>query len=436
MTLHVFSTQLTKTGRMASRGSVLIMAMLLLSSIAARADAVLDWNAIAINTAIDNGQNPFELARFAALEQLAVFEAVNSITGDYHPYLGYIVAPRGASTDAAAIQAAYQVLSTFFPKSKTALDAARSNSLASIPDSQAKVDGIATGDAAAFAMIALRGNDGASPPQFRTPGPVLPGEWQATPTCPSINGTAVGVFFQWQYVTPFGIRRVSDFLLDPPPALTSNRYAKSFNEVKTVGSLNSPERPQDRTDVVLFYAVTSATLVFNQAARQIAQQQGRSLSENARALALINMAINDSFVASFFNKYHYNFWRPETAIRAANTDGNPKTVPDPSFLPFVATPCFPSYPSNHGSGTGGGAEVSRRLYGESGHSITVSNPAVPNMVLHYTSFKQIIDDVSDARVYGGIHFRTDQEAGTQLGKAVGGAVYRHNLRSMQDHDDD
>jgi hypothetical protein len=174
MTIHLFSTQLSKPGRTVSYLTVVIIAALFLSSIAARADAVLDWNAIAINTAIDNGQNPFELARFAALEQLAVFEAVNAITGDYHPYRGYIVAPRGASTDAAAIQAAYRVLSTFFMKSKTTLDAERANSLASIPEGQAKVDGIATGDAAASAMIALRDNDGASPPQFRTPGPVIP----------------------------------------------------------------------------------------------------------------------------------------------------------------------------------------------------------------------------------------------------------------------
>ena len=122
-----------------------------------------------------------------------------------------------------------------------------------------------------------------------------------------------------------------------------------------MGSIDSTERPQDRADVALFYAASSPTLVFNQAARQVAQQQQRSLSENARALALLNMAINDSLVASFFNKYHYNFWRPETAIRAGDTDGNRKTDADPNFLPFILTPCFPSYPSNHGSGSNGGS---------------------------------------------------------------------------------
>jgi hypothetical protein len=139
-------------------------------------------------------------------------------------------------------------------------------------------------------------------------------------------------------------------------------------------------------------------------------------------------------VASFFNKYHYNFWRPETAIRAGDTDGNPETDPDPNFLPFVVTPCFPSYPSNHASASYGGAEVLRRLYGEGGHSITLSNPAVPTIILQYTTFKQITDDVDDARVYGGIHFRTDQDAGGRLGRSVGTAVYKNNLGPMHDHD--
>jgi membrane-associated phospholipid phosphatase len=412
----------------------MLMVALLCGSGAANADVALDWNAIAVDTAVANLQNPFAQARYAAIVQLAVFEALNAITGDYQPYLGTITAPPGASAEAAAVEAAYQVLITYFPASASTLSAAYLNSMAQIPDGQAKIDGIATGDAAASAMIALRANDGSSPPQFKIPGPPVAGEWQATPSCPIVNGVAVGIAFEWQYVTPFGIPSASDFLLGPPPALTSNAYAKAYNEVMTVGSLDSTERPQDRADVALFFAASSPTQAFNQAARQVAQEQGRSLSENARALALINMAMNDSLVASFLNKYHYNFWRPETAIHAGDTDGNPKTDPDPSFVPFIVTPCFPSYPSNHGSAGGGAAEVLRRLYGEAGHSITLTNPAVPNIALQYTAFKQITDDISDARVYGGIHFRTDQEAGADLGRAVGTSVYKNNLRFMHDED--
>ena len=404
------------------------------ASAAQGADVVLEWNTIAVNTAVANHQNPFAQARYAAIVQLAVFEAVNAVTGEYQPYLGTITAPPGASAEAAAIEAAYQTLSTYFPNSASTLFTERANSLAQIPDGQAKSDGIATGDAAALAMIALRANDGSSPPQFKVPGPPVPGEWQATPSCPVVNGIAVGIAFQWQNVTPFGIPSVSNFLLDPPPALTSDKYAQAYNEVVTVGSVNSTQRPPDRANVALFYAASSPTQVFNQAAEQVALEQGRSLSENARALALINMAMNDSLVASFFNKYYYNFWRPETAIHAGDTDGNPNTIADPSYAPFITTPCFPSYPSNHGSAGNGAAAVMRRLYGEDGHSITLTNPAVPTIALQYTSFRQITDDISDARVYGGIHFRTDQAAGEQLGRAVGKTVYKNNLRPA--HEDE
>jgi len=411
----------------------MLMATLLFGPAIAKADPVLDWNVIAVDTAVANGQNPFAQARYAAIVQLAVFEAVNAVTGDYRPYIGGIDAPRGASADAAAIQAAYRVLITYFP-SNTSLDAERANSLASIPDGKAKIDGIATGEAAANALVALRANDGSSPSQFKTPGPPVPGEWQATPSCPIVNGIASGIAFQWQNITPFGVRSAKEFLLAPPPALGSNKYAKTYNEVMTVGSLDSTERPPDRSDVATYYAATSPTQALNQAARQVAQEQRRSLSENAQALALINMAISDSLVSAFFNKYLYNFWRPETAIRAGDTDGNPKTHADPNFQPFIVTPCFPSYPSNHGSAANAAVAVMRRLYGEAGHSITLSNPAVPTIVLQYSSFKQITSDISDARVYGGIHFRTDQDAGALLGLAIGEAVYKHNLRPA--HDDD
>ncbi|HJW98785.1 MAG TPA: vanadium-dependent haloperoxidase, partial [Terriglobales bacterium] len=366
----------------------------------AKADTVLDWNEIAVNTAIANGQSPFAQARFAAIAQLAVFEAVNSITGDYQPYLGTIQAPRGASVDAAAIQAAYRVLSTYFPKSVTTLDTQRANSLAAIADGQAKQDGIKTGDDAGKAMIKLRTDDGSSPAQFKTPGAPLAGEWEATPSCPTVGGVQVGAFFHWQHVMPFGIASAEAFLLDPPPALKSSEYAKAYNEVKTVGSHNSTERSQDRSNVATFYAASSPTQVFNQAARQIAQAQGRSISENARALALINMAISDAAVAAFGTKYHYATWRPETAVHNADVDDNARTDQDSSWEPLIVAPCFPAYPSNHGSLSGGGAEVLRRVYGEGGHAITITNPAFPTLVYHYTNFNQILADISDARVYG------------------------------------
>jgi len=420
------------------RTVVTIVALLVCSPIAARADVVLDWNAIAVPTTATQG--PFAQARFLAITQLAVFEAVNAISGDYEPYLGTIVAPAGASADAAAVAAAYRVLKNYFPLAP-GLDSAYAASLALIPDGPAKSGGIATGEAAAATMIALRVGDGSSPPQFYLPESIDSGVWQLTPSCPVTGGVA----FQWQNITPFGVRSIAgsqawiaQFAPVPPPALTSQRYARDYNEVKRVGDVSSDltERPQDRADAARFYAASSPSFVFNLAARQVAAAEGTSLSENARALALLNMASNDSLVASFWTKYHYNLWRPETAIREGDLDGNAKTDADPTFMPYILTPCFPSYPSNHGSGSNSAAEVLRRVYGAGGHAITIANPAVPGLTFYYTRFSQITDDISDARVYGGIHFRFDQDAGADLGRDVATYVYKHNLRRAKHSDDD
>jgi hypothetical protein len=408
------------------------------SAITAKADVVLDWNAIAVSTI--QGQNPFAQSRFLAITQLAVFEAVNAITRDYKPYLGTVTAPAGASAEAAAVAAAYHVLKNYFPAA-TNLDAAYAASLAAIPNGAAKTAGIATGQAAATQMIARRVGDGSSPPQFFMPTSIDPGVWQLTPSCPSAGGVA----FQWQNMTPFGVAStpgsqewIAKFAPGPPPALTSARYARDFNEVKRVGSTSSDptERPQDRADVARFYNASSPGFIFNLAARQVAAAEGSSLSENARAFALLNMASNDSLVASFWTKYHYQLWRPETAIRAANLDGNVKTDADVSFVPYIVTPCFPSYPSNHASGSEGPAEILRRVFGAGGHDITMANPAVPGVSFHSSSFKQIVDDISDARVYGGIHFRFDQDAGEDLGRDLATYIYKHNLRRAKDADDD
>jgi hypothetical protein len=422
------------------RTLVTLVALLVCSPIAARADVVLDWNAIAVSTLVGQGQSPFAQARFLSITQLAVFEAVNAITGDYKPYLGTVVAPAGASADAAAVAAAYQVLKNYFPLAPD-LDAAYSASLAVIHNGSGKSGGVATGQAAAAQMIALRLGDGSSPPQFYLPTSTDPGVWQLTPSCPA----AGGIFFQWQNMTPFGVPSVpgsqtwiAQFAPGPPPALTSNRYARDYNEVKKVGNVSSDltERPQDRADVARFYAASSPSFVFNLAARQVAAAEGSSLAENARTLALLNIASNDSLVAAFWMKYHYLLWRPETAIFEGDLDGNPKTDADPTFAPYILTPCFPSYPSNHGSGSNSAAEILTRVYGAGGHAITMANSAVPGLTFHYTRFNQITDDISDARVYGGIHFRFDQEAGADLGRDIGTYVFKHNLRRAKHSDKD
>jgi hypothetical protein len=412
---------------------------LLLTPAFARADVVLEWNEIAVNAAIQTNQSPFAQARFAAIVQLAVFTAVNAITGEYEPYIDTVSAEPGASADAAAVAAAYRVLSTYFGSNAAVLsmlDSHRTTSLAAIAAGPAKNAGIETGEAAADAIMAMRASDGSSPAQFYTvPSTVPPGQWLATPSCPVVSGAQVGAFYHWRNVAPFGVDSVAAFMPPPPPALTSNEYAKAYNEVKTVGgsTATDTERPPDRRDVVNFYGLSSPTYIFNSVARQIATAEGRSLSDNARSLALINMATNDALVGSFFAKYAYLYWRPETAIRAGDTDANRKTDVDTGFKPFIATPCFPSYPSNHASGSSAAVEVLRRLYGAAGFSIelTSPNPALAGIVLQYSQLREMISDVSDARVYGGIHFRFDQDAGERLGREVATFVFKNNLRPVQ-----
>ena len=306
------------------------------------------------------------------------------------------------------------------------LDAALAASLATISDDAAKQDGVATGIAAAQAMIALRANDGAANVAFYTPPSTAAGQWQRTPSCPPGGGTN----FHWRDVMPFAVPASSTFRLGPPPALDQGNYAKDFAEVAAAGGMTSAIRTQDLEDIARFYAGLSPVFLMNSAARQIATAAGHSLAENARAFALINMALSDAAVTTFDTKYHYALWRPETAIKSADLDGNAHTDLDLGFAPLITAPCFPSYPSAHGTLSSAGAEVLERLYGPTRHDITLTTAAVPHVTLRYTKIKRIVEDISDARVYGGIHFRFDQDAGEQPGTAVGRYVVQHYLRPV------
>jgi hypothetical protein len=431
--------------------AVAIAALLSFCGRPAHADIVLEWNAIAVRTMTTQTTpvNPFAQARLAAIVQLAVFEAVNAITGDYESYLGSAVAPTrgpllgplGASTEAAAVTAAHAVLVAFFPGSATALDTERDASLNAIPNGTAKTNGISTGLAAAAAVIAERNGDGSTPLTVSLPPARRDaGTWEMIPGCPTDPGGNYigGLFANWGDIRPFGVVQpafghwVDAFRPEPPPALGSHQYTKAYDEVKRVGAASSTERPADRTIVAQFYAVSSPTFIFHTVARQLAVARGDSLTANARSLALLSIATNDSLIASFWTKYYYYFWRPYSAIRGSIDDGNPDTVADPGFTPLILTPCFPGYPSNHASGSTAAAETLRRLYGAAGHKVTLSNtvPGVGAVTFSYTSLKQIVDDIDDARIYGGIHFRFDQEAGGTLGREVATAIYKNNLRPI------
>jgi hypothetical protein len=272
-------------------------------------------------------------------------------------------------------------------------------------------------------MILARENDGSSPPQTFVPATSDPGVWQPTPP---VFGP--GTLFHWKDLTPFALESNDQFRLGPPPELTSRQYTKAYREVMTVGSVDSTDRPQDRTDVARFFAAASAVYVFNMAVQQVGAAAGLSLSRNARAFALLNMAISDALAACMDTKYYYVFWRPVTAIRAGHLDGNPHTDVDAAWTPLVTTPTFPSYPSAHASASYAARRVAELLFEGRNVCFTLTHAGVPGVTLTYQSFRELTDDIDDARVYGGIHFRFDQTGGGRLGRRVGSYVFKHQLR--------
>jgi hypothetical protein len=278
-------------------------------------------------------------------------------------------------------------------------------------------------------MLELRDDDGWNAAVSYTPG-TQPGDWQ-----PSPPAFAPAFLPGWGQVLPFGLEDASQFRLSAPPALHTGNYANAYDEVRLLGSLNSPLRPQDRTDVARFYAAASPVQVFNSAARQVSLAQGKSLSENAQIFALLAMAMADAGFACWETKYHYSFWRPQAAIRGGDTDGNDLTDPDPTWAPLIGTPAHPSYGSGHATVSGAARTVLERVFGKDGHAITLTHPTLPAIELGYSAWDAITDDIDDARIYGGIHFRFDQEAGGRMGRHVGAYILRNYLRSPDELDD-
>ena len=386
-------------------------------------NVVLDWNRIVMTTVgIRNG---VEQVRIAAIAHLAIFEAVNAVAGDFMPYLESTVPSPDASVEAAAIAAAHRVLVEYVREQEGQLGIEREQALSAIKDGPAKRLGLSLGERVADAMILNRENDGAEPPEIYTPIGSEPGQWQLTPSC-----TDGGLFLHWGRLKPFGIRRGQQFRAGPPPRLAGWRFARDFHEVKTVGAEDSDARPTDRADVARFYAAVQSQHVWNPIAQQIATARRLSIPDSARLFALLNMAMNDALIAVMDSKYHYTFWRPETAIRAGDTDGNRHTEPDAAFKPFIPTPCHPSYPSAHASSSYAARAVLEGLHGNGHHVVRLAATSLPDIELRYTRLAQVTRDIDDARIYGGIHFRFDQEAGRRQGREVGEFVISHNLKRV------
>jgi len=389
---------------------------------AAGADPVLDWNVIALKTTAAAAFNPPLESRNLAILHAAVFDAVNSITRQFRPY-AVQVPGTAASPEAAAIAAAHFALVQLYPAQKATLDDAYATSLAAVADGPAKMMGIALGEVVATAILNQRSTDGAAAAvaaQY-TPGSE-PGDW--TPTPPAF---APALDPGWGHVRPFVLESGAQFRPGPPPGLNSGRYARDFNEIAQIGSSASATRTAEQTDLARFWVATGPQN-WNPAARQVAAARGLSLAENARLFALLSLAGADAFIAAWDAKFTYNQWRPITAIRAADTDGNAATDPDLGWTPLLPTPRFPDYIAGHTTYAGAVQKVLEYTFGrDPGVVMTLTSASAPGVVETYSTFEQIADGVVEARVLGGIHWRTSSERGRLVGEDVGRYAVHHYL---------
>jgi membrane-associated phospholipid phosphatase len=388
------------------------------------ADVVLEWNQLLLDTAKANKVSPILITRDLAIESAAVYDAVNDIDRSYTVYFADVKASHGASLEAAGAQAAHDVLTYLFPAQQATFDATLANDLAGIPPGRAR-QGVAVGQAVAQAILTWRSTDGWDAHVDYTPG-TDPGDWQPTP--PAYLPAALP---QWGNVTPFGIPSGSAFRAPAPPALDSADYTAAFNEVKSIGDVNSTTRTDDQSQIAKFWYGAAGTYTpegyWNQIAQQVAVAQGNSLVQNARLFALLDLTAADAAIAVWDTKYTYNFWRPVTAIRAADTDGNPDTSADPNWTSYLVTPNHPSYCSGHSGVSTGSATVLATFFGTDAISFSLSSDSLPGTTRSYRSFSAAAQEASDSRVYAGIHWRFDVVAGATIGNEVGTYIVGHYL---------
>jgi hypothetical protein len=389
---------------------------------AARADEVTDWNRQLQQGLLAANSSAFVSSRTSAIVHAAVFDAVNGIERRYAPIHVTAAAPRGASRRAAAVQAAYATLIRLLPAVQhPGLDAARESSLAAIASveaaehSQSIARGIEWGQQVADAILLWRSADGFTPPPPPFLGGLAVGQWR--PTTPGTSGVGV----QFATMTPWAIPSPVALLRPPgPPALTSNEYADDFGEVKEIGRAVSAIRTADQTQIARFWN-GNTPVSWNRAARVVSAERHLTLSENARLFALVNVAMADAVITCWEAKYHYVFWRPVTAIRLADTDGNPDTAVDAAWTSLIPTPAHPEYPSGHSTVSGAAATVLADYFGEDS-PFTLESEALPGVTRSYTDFGSAADEANDSRVYGGIHFRSACRDGRVAGNSVGSYV--------------
>lgn len=407
--------------------NMFVLAIILAIPTTISADVVADWNAIAVQAMVAaNRPGPSGVVDIAIVH-VAVYDAVQAIEKRYAPYYVEIPGASGSPV-AAAAKAAHDVLVNRFPAQAPSLDVTYQQYLLS--NGLLESDpGVAVGTKAAAGIIALRACDGSFP---------------VPPPPPFVGGTGIGVWrptppanlamaAPWlANVTPFAMTRPSQFRSDPPPALTSREYARDYNEIKMIGVLNSSVRNADQTDVAQFYA-GNTPVMWNRALRDISVVHVDNIADSARLFALVDIAVADALISSWNDKMHYVFWRPITAIREGDNDGNPDTAGDPGWQSLITTPNYPDYTSGAVNFATAVTTVLEHIFETDlmTFSITTTNvgPTVQD-TRTYHRLSDAVQDVVDARVYSGIHFRFADEAARKQGRRVAQWTFKNYLRSL------
>jgi hypothetical protein len=398
---------------------------------------VLQWNRTLLMIVRTPGAQPATIhpTRSFAIMHAAIYDAVNVIDASHRPYLVRLTGvSRFASQDAAASVAAHDVLAQLYPKFQAVLDTQLQQSLAQIPNDKHKAEGVAAGKAVAAHILALRANDGSSAPPIPFVFGTAPGDYQSTPP----NFPKQPQFTHWGRVAPFALERANQFRPGPPPELTSERYSDDFNEVKSLGIVNGTLSSPDEALTGRFWNGAIQNY-WNEIAQTAALAHQLTTADSARLFALLNLSIADSVIAFYDAKYTYNFWRPVTAIRAADTDDNPDTLADATWLPEVGnTTPDPSYPGAHAVISAAGEDVLGFFFKTDRFDFSVTSEVLPGVERSFARLSDAAQEATLSRIFAGVHFRTDLTTGRRLGDAVADFVVDHFLarRHRGDHPDD
>ena len=399
--------------------------MLFTMQFAVRADVITDWNNAALDAIRAEKTPPPRASRYLAILHLAIYDAINGISRTHEAYLVPSRGPASASQEAAASAAAHRVLLTFYPAFSGTFNTLHTETLAQIRNGKKKSRGVSWGEFTAAQVLAWRANDGAD---ATISPPIGSGAGAWTPTPPVF---AAYLLPQWGHVTPFVMTNHEQFRPPPPAALDSAEYAADYNEVIALGAGTNSSRTDDQSQIALFWSDGGGTATppghWNVIAQSVSAELGSSLQERARLFALLNIAMADAAICAWDAKYSYNFWRPITAIRNGDSDGNPATAADSSWDSFIITPPFPDYVSGHSTFSGAASTVLALFFGTDDVPFTSSSDFLRGVFRSFSSFSAAADEAAVSRLYGGIHFRAANAAGLQSGINIGTFTFENYL---------